>query len=61
MTGGSGARVAIIAPMPNELRPVVRLLGLRRTGERGGMPLYTGTVDGTEVVATRSGIGPARA
>lgn len=61
MTGGSGARVAIVAPMPNELRPVVELLGLRRTGERGGMPLYTGTVDGTEVVATRTGIGPARA
>jgi adenosylhomocysteine nucleosidase len=61
VTGGSGARVAIIAPMPNELRPVVELLGLRRTGERGGMPVYTGTVDGTEVVATRTGIGPARA
>ena len=61
MTGVAGARVAIIAPMPNELRPVVELLGLRRTGERGGMPLFTGTVDGTEVVATRTGIGPARA
>jgi adenosylhomocysteine nucleosidase len=53
--------VAILAPMPNELRPVVRLLGLRRTGVRAGMPVYTGEVDGTEVVATRTGIGPARA
>jgi adenosylhomocysteine nucleosidase len=61
VTGASGARVAIVAPMPNELRPVVELLGLRRTGECRGMPLYTGTVDGTDVVATRTGIGPARA
>ena len=59
MTEGGPTRVAIIAPMPNELRPVVKLLGLRRTGERGGMPVYTGTVGGTEVVATRTGIGPA--
>jgi adenosylhomocysteine nucleosidase len=55
------SRVAVIAPMPNELRPVVKLLGLQRTGECGGMPVYTGAVDGTEVVATRTGIGPARA
>jgi adenosylhomocysteine nucleosidase len=53
--------VAIIAPMPDELRPVVRMLGLRRTGERGGVPVYTGTVDGVEVVATRTGIGRALA
>ena len=61
MTESGRARVAIIAPMPNELRPVVKKLGLRRTGERGGMPVYTGTVEGTEVVATRTGIGPALA
>jgi adenosylhomocysteine nucleosidase len=61
MTVTAEHRVAIIAPMPNELRPVVKMLGLRRTGERGGTPVYTGTVDGTEVVATRTGIGPARA
>jgi adenosylhomocysteine nucleosidase len=54
-------RVAIIAPMPNELRPVVKLLGLQRTGARGARPVYTGTVGGTEVVATRTGIGPALA
>jgi adenosylhomocysteine nucleosidase len=61
VTGRGGARVAIIAPMPNELRPVVRMLGLRRTGQRDGRPVYTGTVDGAEVVATRSGIGRALA
>ena len=53
--------MAIIAPMPNELRPVVRMLGLRRTGEHGGMPVYTGMVDGAEVIATRTGIGRALA
>ena len=61
MTDGARQRVAIIAPMPNELRPVVKELGLQRTGERGGMPVYTGTVAGIEVVATRTGIGPALA
>ena len=50
--------IGIIAPMPNELRPVVRMLGLTRTGELGGLPLYTGTVGDNEVVATRTGIGP---
>jgi adenosylhomocysteine nucleosidase len=60
-TDGGHGLVAIIAPMPNELRPVVRMLGLRRTGERSGMPVYKGTVDGIEVVATRTGIGPALA
>jgi adenosylhomocysteine nucleosidase len=47
--------------MPNELRPVVELLGLRRTDQRGDRPVYRGTVGGTEVVATRTGIGPALA
>jgi adenosylhomocysteine nucleosidase len=61
VTGGARGRVAIIAPMPNELRPVVELLGLHRTGERGGMPVYTGTFEGAEVVAVRTGIGPALA
>lgn len=51
-------RVAIIAPMPNELRPVVKMLELQRAGEQGGMPVYTGSTATTEVVATRTGIGP---
>jgi adenosylhomocysteine nucleosidase len=52
------ARVAIIAPMPNELRPVVKMLGLRRTGEQGGLPVYSGAAGTAQVVATRTGIGP---
>ena len=56
--GTQGERVAIIAPMPSELRPIVKMLGLTRTGEQGGMPIYTGRAGDTEVVATRTGIGP---
>ena len=51
-------RVAIIAPMPNELRPVVKMLDLQRTGEQGGMPVYTGSTGTAAVVATQTGIGP---
>lgn len=50
--------IGILAPMPNELRPVVRALGLRRDGELGGAPRYRGVVGGAEVVATGTGIGP---
>ena len=56
--GTQGGRVAIIAPMPSELRPIVKMLGLTKTGEQGGMPVYTGKAGDTEVVATRTGIGP---
>ena len=55
------SRVAIIAPMPNELRPVVKMLGLGRSGDLDGAPLYEGDVGTTHVVATRTGIGPERA
>lgn len=52
-----GARIGILAPMPNELRPVVRALGLRR--RRGpGPAVFAGSVGVTEVVATGTGIGP---
>ena len=54
----ASTRVAIIAPMPNELRPVVKMLDLQRTGEQGGMPVFSGSAGSTEVVATQTGIGP---
>ena len=54
------ARVAILAPMPSELRPVVKALGLRR--RRGpGPAVFAGRVGVTEVLATGTGIGPALA
>lgn len=54
------ARIGILAPMPNELRPVVKALGLHR--RRGpGPALFAGQVGSTEVVATGTGIGPTLA
>ena len=55
------ARILIFAPMPSEIRPVVKVLGLQRTGEQGRLPVYGGTFGDTEVVLTGTGIGPALA
>ena len=57
MTEGT-ARVAILAPMPNEMRPLVKMLGLERSGEQGGLPMYRGSTHDAEIVATQTGIGP---
>jgi nucleoside phosphorylase len=51
-------RVALIAPMPNELSPLVKMLGLKRTGAQGDYPVYSGRLGDNDVVATRTGIGP---
>lgn len=48
-------RVLVLAPMPIELRPIVRRLGLRRV--HGG--LHRGTVGGADVTAALVGVGPA--
>jgi adenosylhomocysteine nucleosidase len=56
--------VGVIAPMPNELRPLAKRLGLRpdrNTGLPEDLAPHTGTVGGLHVVAVRTGIGPARA
>jgi adenosylhomocysteine nucleosidase len=50
--------IVLIAPMPNELRPIVKRLGLRQSGEQGGLPVYRGSAGGVDVLATRTGIGP---
>jgi len=49
-------RIAILAPMRSELRPLVRLLSLKqsRSGDRN---LFWGTLGCVEVVATTTGIG----
>jgi adenosylhomocysteine nucleosidase len=54
-------RLLIFAPMPSEMRPVVKLLGLERTGEQGKLPVYRGRCGDAEVVLTGTGIGPALA
>jgi adenosylhomocysteine nucleosidase len=54
-------RVVIFAPMKSEMRPIVELLDLTRTGEQGGLPVYGGRVGSTDVVLTGTGVGPAPA
>jgi nucleoside phosphorylase len=49
-------RVALLAPMRHELRPLVRRLSLRRAGSGAGT-LHRGVVGRVEVVATTTGIG----
>ena len=47
-------RYLVLAPMPVELRPVLRVLGLRSAGDG----THTGTVGEADVVAALAGIGP---
>jgi nucleoside phosphorylase len=56
-----GERVLVFAPMPSEMKPVVKLLGLTRTGEQGKLPVYEGRCGDADVVLTGTGIGPALA
>jgi cholest-4-en-3-one 26-monooxygenase len=58
---GARKRIAILAPMKSEMQPIVKMLGLTRTGEQGGIPIYTGLAGDTEVVLTGTGVGPAPA
>jgi nucleoside phosphorylase len=54
------ARVALLAPMQQELAPLRRKLGLRRV-RKSGRTLFIGTAGPVEVVATLTGIGTAAA
>jgi adenosylhomocysteine nucleosidase len=47
-------RVGVLAPMPSELSPVVKTMGLRRVE---GASVHTGRVGAVDVVATRTGMG----
>jgi adenosylhomocysteine nucleosidase len=49
-------RVAVLAPMVSELRPVVRAFSLQR-GQVGGVKLHTGTLGDVEIVAMKIGMG----
>lgn len=51
-------QVLVFAPMPSEMKPVVKLLGLERTGAQGKLPVYKGRCGEVEVVLTGTGIGP---
>jgi adenosylhomocysteine nucleosidase len=50
------ARVGLIAPMPSELRPLVKALALRRV-KPDDTSMYVGFAGETELVATTSGMG----
>jgi cytochrome P450 family 142 subfamily A polypeptide 1 len=43
------------------MQPIVKMLGLTRTGEQGGIPIYTGSLADTEIVLTGTGVGPGPA
>jgi adenosylhomocysteine nucleosidase len=45
-------RVAVVAAMPIELRPLVKAAGLRPSGDD-----YTGTLAGHEIIAAKMGVG----
>ncbi len=49
-------RFGVLAPMPSELRPVVKAFGLRR-GRAGSLDGQVGRVGEADVVATTTGIG----
>ena len=53
-------RVAFLTAMRMELRPLIKLLGLRQS-ELGGRTAYAGHLDDTEAVAAVTGMGPANA
>jgi len=55
-TPAPARRVAILAPMRSELRPLVRSLSLRRAPSGAGA-LLSGSVGRLEIVATTTGIG----
>jgi nucleoside phosphorylase len=50
------ARVGLLAPMPSELGPLVKVAALER-GSFGGLAGHVGRVGGVDVVATKTGIG----
>ncbi len=54
-------RLALIAPMPDELRPLVKQLGLRSAAPVAGHPSWRAALGEVEVIAVRTGIGPERA
>jgi adenosylhomocysteine nucleosidase len=49
-------RVGVLTPMPSELAPVVKTMGLTRA-DAHGPPVHVGRVGVVDVVATRTGMG----
>jgi nucleoside phosphorylase len=53
-------RVAVLAPMVSEIRPVVKAFSLAR-GEIGGLRVATGLLGDVEIVAVKIGVGTSAA
>jgi adenosylhomocysteine nucleosidase len=60
MTGSTSVRIAILAPMRTEFRPLVKPLSLERADHADGK-YHHGSIGDVEVVATMTGIGTAAA
>ena len=60
MNGSLAPCIAILAPMPEELRPVLRALALRSEW-LAGLRVHRGAQAHREIVATTTGIGPRAA
>jgi adenosylhomocysteine nucleosidase len=56
MLSESQSRIAILAPMRAELRPIVRCLSLRRS-RLGDLSLFRGALGRAQIVATTTGVG----
>ncbi len=55
---GDGGPIGLLAPMPSEMQPLAKVLGLERDESAR---VYRGTVGATALVAARTGIGTERA
>lgn len=60
MAAQGTSRIALLAPMGSELRPLVKRLSLRRTQD-GKPPIYSGTLGSAEIVATTTSMGTVAA
>ncbi len=50
-------RVGILVPMPSELRPIVKTMGLTRRGSSSNDSVYAGRVGSVDVIALHAGMG----
>jgi adenosylhomocysteine nucleosidase len=54
-------RIGMLAPMPSELRPLVKRLGLKPTSEAAGRKAHAGHLGTADVTAAMTGMGTAAA
>jgi adenosylhomocysteine nucleosidase len=57
----AGTTIGLVAAMPDEIRPLLRLVGKSTREKRGGFTLYRFSVGGRDAALIQSGIGMERA